>query len=305
MACLSALLPIGSSSAYMLFDSGSNTDPITPEYAHATDSPRIRLEEQVTLQLGCVGSRSKISYGTRAPFDLGGIKGHLYLDQVNLDRYDGIIEMPFMNRHGLVLDFGHREVRFPNGKVIPALSGPEEVSILIQRQGRPRAPGAAKDASPAQNSLASGYVAPRAERSPRASVEEIDDEDDAELDFIDGVLHASDEDELRNLHEEYDDSDTESSFDDEDNSLHVFDDLFALEETPVRIRLRVHQSSRGVFVSDPRHPSSQHMHGLRGADIISPHSFSQAIHWTGEDDRHGLCDEALEEAETIIGLCSA
>ncbi|KAJ7440643.1 hypothetical protein B0H11DRAFT_1933531 [Mycena galericulata] len=42
------------------------------------------------------------------------------------------------------------------------------------------------------------------------------------------------------------------------------------------------------------------MHELRGADIISPHSFSQAIHWTGEDDRHGLYDEALEEAETII-----
>ncbi|KAJ7477737.1 hypothetical protein B0H11DRAFT_2234413 [Mycena galericulata] len=183
MACLSALLPIRSSSAYMLFDSGSNTDSITPEYAHATDSPRIRLEEQVTLQLGCVGSRSKISYGTRAPIDFDGIEGHLYLDQVNLDWYDGIIEMPFMNRHGLVLDFGHR------------------------------------------------YVALRAERSLHASVEEIDDEDDADLDFIDGVLHASDEDELPNLHEEYDDSDTESSFDDEDNSLHVFDDLFALEET--------------------------------------------------------------------------
>ncbi|KAJ7101994.1 hypothetical protein C8R44DRAFT_887778 [Mycena epipterygia] len=78
MACLSALLSIGSSKAYMLFDSGSNTDSITPEYAHTTDSPRIRLEEQVTLQLGCVGSRSKINYGTRAAIEFGGIKGHLY-----------------------------------------------------------------------------------------------------------------------------------------------------------------------------------------------------------------------------------
>ncbi|KAJ7079351.1 hypothetical protein C8R44DRAFT_536162, partial [Mycena epipterygia] len=109
---LSALLSIGNSMAYMLFDSGSNTDSITPEYAHATDSPRIKLEEQITLQLGCVGSRSKISYGTRAPIDFGGIKGHLYMDQVNLDRYDGIIGTPFMNRHGLILDFGRQEVRF-------------------------------------------------------------------------------------------------------------------------------------------------------------------------------------------------
>ncbi|KAJ6521826.1 hypothetical protein DFH09DRAFT_1330935 [Mycena vulgaris] len=106
MACLSAMLSIGNSTAYMLFDSGSNTNSITPEYAHATGSSRIKLDEQVTLQLGCVGSRSKISYGTRAAIDFGGVKGHLYLDQVNLDRYDGIIGTPFMNRHGVILDFG-------------------------------------------------------------------------------------------------------------------------------------------------------------------------------------------------------
>ncbi|KAJ7022537.1 hypothetical protein C8F04DRAFT_971447, partial [Mycena alexandri] len=123
-----------------LFDSGSNTDSITPEYAHATSLPRIKLEEQITLQLGCVGSRSKISYGTRAPIDFGGLKGHLYLDQVNLDRYDGIIGTPMMNRHGLVLDFGKREVRFPNGHVIKALSALEEASVLTQRLDRPPHP---------------------------------------------------------------------------------------------------------------------------------------------------------------------
>lgn len=137
MACLSALLSVGNSHAYMLFDSGSNTDSITPEYAHATRLPAIKLEEQVVLQLDCVGSRSKISYGTRAPIDFGGIKGHLYLDQVNLDRYDGIIGTPFMNRHGIVLDFGKREIRFPNGNVIPVLSAPEEVSLVLQRHARP------------------------------------------------------------------------------------------------------------------------------------------------------------------------
>ncbi|KAJ7236955.1 hypothetical protein C8J57DRAFT_1087842 [Mycena rebaudengoi] len=110
MACLSALVSIGASKAYVLFDSRSNTDSVTPEYAHVTGRPSIKLEEQVTLQLGCVGSRSKINYGTRAEIDFGGICGFLYLDQVNLDRYDGIIGTPFMNRHGIILDFGTREV---------------------------------------------------------------------------------------------------------------------------------------------------------------------------------------------------
>ncbi|KAJ7451194.1 hypothetical protein B0H11DRAFT_2289037 [Mycena galericulata] len=140
MACLSALLQIGTSQAYVLFDSGSNTDSLTPEYAHATDLPRIRLAEQITLQLGCKGSRSKISYGTRAAIDFGGVKGHLYFDQVNLDRYDGVIGTPFMNRHGLVLDFGRREICFPNGKVIRALSAPEEASVLTQRHEHLRSP---------------------------------------------------------------------------------------------------------------------------------------------------------------------
>ncbi|KAJ7177671.1 hypothetical protein C8R46DRAFT_888323, partial [Mycena filopes] len=139
MACLAALVSIGSSMAYVLFDSGSNTDSITPEYAHAAvDSPRIKLDEQVTLQLGCVGSRSKISYGVRASINFGGIKGHLYFDQVNIDLYDVIVGTPFMNRHGVVLDFGRREIRFPSGHVIPALSTLEEASILTQRRNRGR-----------------------------------------------------------------------------------------------------------------------------------------------------------------------
>ncbi|KAJ7478316.1 hypothetical protein FB451DRAFT_1032372 [Mycena latifolia] len=134
MACLAAMIRIGASQAYMLFDSGSNTDSITPEYAHATGLPRIRLDEQVILQLGCVGSRSKISYGTRAPIDFGGVRGHLYLDQVNLDRYDGIIGTPFMNQHGIILDFAKREIKFPGGKFIPALSTLEEATILESRR---------------------------------------------------------------------------------------------------------------------------------------------------------------------------
>ncbi|KAJ7243694.1 hypothetical protein C8J57DRAFT_1083578 [Mycena rebaudengoi] len=143
MACLSALVSIGSSQAYVLFDSGSNTDSITPEYAHATGSPRIKLDEQVTLQLGCVGSRSRINYGMRVPVDLGGIKGYVYLDQVNPDRYDGIIGTPFMNRHSIILDFGKQEIRFPNGKAVPALSALNEASVLATRRADPAPRGRA------------------------------------------------------------------------------------------------------------------------------------------------------------------
>ncbi|KAJ7212331.1 hypothetical protein B0H12DRAFT_1242455 [Mycena haematopus] len=122
ISCLTAELSIGGVKAYVLFDSGSSTDSLTPEFVRATRCRIFKLEEQVTLQLGCVGSRSRINFGARAPIDFGGLKGHAYFDLVNLDRYDGIISTPFMIKHGLSLDFKTREVRFPNGQTIPALS---------------------------------------------------------------------------------------------------------------------------------------------------------------------------------------
>ncbi|KAJ7817785.1 hypothetical protein B0H13DRAFT_1662393 [Mycena leptocephala] len=132
--CLSALILINGTEAYALIDSGSTTNSMTPEYANATKAPRITLSEQVTLQLGCVGSRSRTNYGTRVPVDFGGIRGHVYFDQVNLDRYDCIIGTPFLNRHGIILDFGRRELRFPNGHTIQAIPVAEEATIIRKRE---------------------------------------------------------------------------------------------------------------------------------------------------------------------------
>ncbi|KAJ7115523.1 hypothetical protein C8R43DRAFT_902692 [Mycena crocata] len=141
LVCLTAVHEVNGQMAYLLYDSGSTTNSLTPEFAHATHAPRIKLTEQVTLQLGCVGSRSRINYGTRVPINFGGIKGYTYFDQVNLDRYDGIIGTPFLNRHKVVLDFGNRTINYPNGKVIKALTILEEAALLSgrdeARKGRP------------------------------------------------------------------------------------------------------------------------------------------------------------------------
>ncbi|KAJ7217497.1 hypothetical protein B0H12DRAFT_1032092, partial [Mycena haematopus] len=139
IACLTAEVDIGGCKAYILFDSGSNTDSLTPEFAKATKCKVFKLEEQVTLQLGCVGSRSRINYGSRAPVSFGGIKGYSYFDIVNLDRYDGVIGTPFMIKHGVILDFGKREIQFPSGQVIPSLTVTGE--MYSQRVTEPVVPG--------------------------------------------------------------------------------------------------------------------------------------------------------------------
>lgn len=132
-ACISTLLNINGVSAYVLIDTGSTTNSMTPEFANATKAPRIKLEEQVTLQLGCVGSRSRINYGTRVPVDFCGIRGHVYFDQVNLDRYDCIIGTPLLNKHGGIVDFAKRELKFANGHSVAALPISEEVALIIKR----------------------------------------------------------------------------------------------------------------------------------------------------------------------------
>jgi hypothetical protein len=132
-ATLVAEVEINGVKAFTLFDSGSTTDSITPEFAFATRAKQITLEDQVILQLGCVGSRSKICYGTRVPVDICGVKEEVYFDLVNLDKYDCIIGTPFMNTHGVCLDFGNRAV-VVKGVTYPALTLDEEMLFLRNKK---------------------------------------------------------------------------------------------------------------------------------------------------------------------------
>ncbi|KIM72473.1 hypothetical protein PILCRDRAFT_16101 [Piloderma croceum F 1598] len=105
-ATLSAEIEINGVKALALFDTGSTTDSITPEFAFATKA-------------------KTFNYGTRVPIGFGGIKDEVYFDLVNIDRYDCIVSTPFMNIHKVCFDFGTRIIKI-NGQVIPALSSEDE-----------------------------------------------------------------------------------------------------------------------------------------------------------------------------------
>ncbi|KAI0358443.1 hypothetical protein OH77DRAFT_1448834 [Trametes cingulata] len=141
-ATLCALININGIMAYTLFDSGSTTDSVSPEFAHVTQSQLVKLTEQIILQLGCAGSRSKINYGTWDPVQLGSSdKSTVYFDIVNLDRYDCVIGTPFMNAHGVVLDFGRRVI-VVDGQTIPAFTAAEDSEYRTKRREnrRPQTP---------------------------------------------------------------------------------------------------------------------------------------------------------------------
>ena len=79
------------------------------------------LEQPVTLQLGCVGSRSKINYGTEDKVNFASISCKSYLDVANLDRYDCIVGTPFMRRHKIALNFRGNEIVIRGKLHIPTI----------------------------------------------------------------------------------------------------------------------------------------------------------------------------------------
>lgn len=87
--------------------------------------PSFELSPSLTLQLGCVGSRSKINFGANTSMTVGALQNEpVYLDIVNLDRYDVVLGTPFMHDYGVVLDFEKGAIRI-NGSWVPSLKGGE------------------------------------------------------------------------------------------------------------------------------------------------------------------------------------
>ncbi|KAF7966752.1 hypothetical protein HWV62_37205 [Athelia sp. TMB] len=131
---ISCMVTINGHQALTLFDSGSTTDSITPEFGFASRTRQFKLEEQITLQLGCIGSRSKIVYGAVAPISVAGIVEEMYFDVVNIDKYDAILGTPFLHRHGILLDFKRGGI-IASDKFFKSFSLSEELAFIAQKRG--------------------------------------------------------------------------------------------------------------------------------------------------------------------------
>ena len=140
--CMVALVKINGLEAYALLDTGSTTISITHDFARVVAKLKIeQLENPVPLQLGTVGSHSMINFGARTQLKLGPVhEDNIYIDVVNIDRYDMIIGTPFMRQHGLVLDFETNALSI-RGEPIPILtSGQEDLMLAKKRAWHAHAP---------------------------------------------------------------------------------------------------------------------------------------------------------------------
>ena len=108
---------------------------VSPDFAKVSNVPILRLEKPATLQLGCSGSRSKINFATIAVVGFGSTTAKNYLDIANLDKYDCILGMLFLRKHGISLDFQFQDIVIHGKLRIPALPEGEGMSATkpIQR----------------------------------------------------------------------------------------------------------------------------------------------------------------------------
>jgi hypothetical protein len=82
-------------------------------------------------------------------------------------------------------------------------------------------------------------------------------------------------------------------------------DIEAGDDYWTTISFGLFSAPRDSFIEDRHHPKSTYMPGLFNLDRVSLHSRESQVSSMGDDDPHGLCEEALEEAIHIIGLRSA
>jgi hypothetical protein len=85
------MIEANSQTVMVLPDSGCTTDTVSPELVRIADLKVYKLTEQVPMQLGTRGSKSKINYGTKMYVKYGHVNMNHYFNIVNIYRYDVIL----------------------------------------------------------------------------------------------------------------------------------------------------------------------------------------------------------------------
>ena len=86
-------------------DSGCEGVLISPDYVQAMGIPIFKLEHPVGLWLACVGSKSMINYGAKSSIVFSNKHVKEYFDMANIDHYDVILGMLFLQWLRITLDF--------------------------------------------------------------------------------------------------------------------------------------------------------------------------------------------------------
>ncbi|KAG5635402.1 hypothetical protein H0H81_011394, partial [Sphagnurus paluster] len=117
--------------ARALIDSGSLGDFISSTLVQQLGLKRKELTSPVPVQLAVQGSRSRINFGTTAPFKYQNINETCYFDVINLSGYDLILGTPWLYQHRVTFGINPSRVVIGSAILLP-MSG-EGVTCLASR----------------------------------------------------------------------------------------------------------------------------------------------------------------------------
>ena len=121
--CLATYSKVERQYVWTLWDSGSTMTGLTPAFAQVTNIGVFLLMDPHILQLGTIGSRSIIKYGTEVEVEMAGQRGNIYADIANFNCYDMIVGCSTMRVLRMQLDFTTNEI-VVNGIWIAAVRVP-------------------------------------------------------------------------------------------------------------------------------------------------------------------------------------
>ncbi|KAG6881522.1 hypothetical protein C0995_001668, partial [Termitomyces sp. Mi166 len=117
--CLVTYVEVNGHPAWTLWDSGSTTTGIMPQFVHVNAIHVHELTEPIMLQLRIVRSRAMVQFSVEVKIKMSGHPTKEYVDIANFDCYDMIISTPFMHKNKVILDFVNNKV-IVNGMLLRA-----------------------------------------------------------------------------------------------------------------------------------------------------------------------------------------
>ncbi|KAG6887015.1 hypothetical protein C0995_002396 [Termitomyces sp. Mi166 len=108
--CLVTYVEVNGHPAWTLWDSGSTTTGIMPQFAHVNAICVHELTEPLMLQLETVGSHAVVQFSMEVKIKMSGHLTKEYVDIANFAHYDMIIATPFMHKNKVTLDFVNNKV---------------------------------------------------------------------------------------------------------------------------------------------------------------------------------------------------
>ena len=83
--CATIETKVNGCKVYIMIDTGSTSNFMSPAFAKVTGMKVFPLEQQLTLQLGCIGSWSKITHGGKTHIEFGSGTSKIYFDVANIN----------------------------------------------------------------------------------------------------------------------------------------------------------------------------------------------------------------------------